>query len=164
MSNKLGRKYIIKGELLITIAKLQTRYSITAEPNPKEQVVLWVCMHLICALHWGCSVIVANSVTQMNIVIPNRPKTSVVHQRLLASLPSLLCYAVFGLLDRENCYKTSLFRIQECEIFSSYMGKLVPLEAFLQPIQKKTHHKTRKVTDLTSVVFPVNKKIFTILV
>lgn len=84
---------------------------------------LWVCLRFVCALQSGCSVIIANGVIPMTVVIPNRPNVSVVHQGLLAPLPSLLCSALFDLSGREDSYKSSLFRIQECEIFSSYNGK-----------------------------------------
>lgn len=52
---------------------------------------LWVCLHFICALQWGCSVIVASTVIPMNIIIPNKPNKSVGHKQLLVSLTSLLC-------------------------------------------------------------------------
>lgn len=127
----------------------------------------WVCLHFICALQWGCSVITANIVILMNTVIPNRPNMSVVHKGLPAPLPRLLCYAVFDILGREDSYKTSLFRIQECEIVSSYMGKLVTLKALLQLMnmhrEEEKKKKDRKEADLASVLFAVNKKIFTIL-
>lgn len=124
---------------------------------------LWVCLHFICVLQWGCPVIIANSVIPMNTVVPNRHSMSVVHQGLLAPLPSLLCYAVFDLLGREDSYKTSLFRIQECEIFSSY--KLVTLKVLLQLINmhREGEKKDKKEADPTSVVFAVNKKISTVL-
>lgn len=126
----------------------------------------WVCLHFNCALQWGCSVITANIVILMNTVIPNRPNMSVVHKGLPAPFPRLLCYAVIDILGREDSYKTSLFRIQECEIFSSYMGKLVTLKALLQLMnmhREKEKKKDRKEADLASVLFAVNKKIFTIL-
>lgn len=104
----------------------------------------WVCLHFICALQWGCSVITANIVILMNTVIPNRPNMSVVHKGLPAPLPRLLWYAMFDILSGEDSYKISLFRIQECEIFSSYTGKLVILKALLKLMNMRREEEKKQ--------------------
>lgn len=68
-----------------------------------------------------------------------------------------------GVLGREDSYKTCLFRVQKCEIFSSYTIKLVTLVAFLQLMNMQREKKDRKGADLASAIFAVNKKISTIL-